>query len=973
MLEELNNANESMSAELGPLAQQKGVVLVDQGEQLILQWKGENKEENLINQNICERIAQKVQILKEAVIAVVQLASEKIGASKTQKIVEKLNILDKWLNTVADPFLSESVVLSPVATETTEFIAKHKKVLAEITENENLLKSVQNHQKLLDSNQLELLLNIQRKMISYKSVIEKRINLATKLEQLQKLGRELETSLHFLATLLQGGGYRLETEQHVNNLLQTVKEHCIREKQQTDTFQQMASDLIPNDSNLITIEALHWSHSQGVSHQRQFALLEQQCHQFMNFKEIQQENSFKNQKIQQPSIKTIQENKQKIIEELGEYNREINLEQKMNFENGDSHGPNVPPSIGPPLCSQLVREGQTVVLKTRVRGTPSPKVHWFYNDCPIDFERSDIGLSLHQDGQCILTIPCVLIEHAGQYSIKAENLGGRATSTATLNVLLGIGSPAAPPGQFQFPSSMKNKMEEQKQQQYYIENNYNNFQQTKHQGPVYALIKSEGSESRRASDGDIMDPGYSSLANPPECFRPFRSEVTINEGEKAEVDCMILGNPRPKVQWFFNGRQIKSNAEFVELSNIGDTYSIRFNSARLECAGWYRLIADNIRGRCESLTLIHIRPKSLIPKPIGNNQRARRSIGGVQGLLQWQKQRQQLLQQQQARALSTPPRRDFEGKRHSTSSAHAEMIGIMSTSDYEPDRRESGLEIFVNGYTGNEASEFNNYPEINRTPSSDQEPTLILSPKIIYQNNSDVEPPHFTKTLVSAIVNEGQNVKFEAVVTGIPIPNLVWSKDGNLLKSDGHNSIYLDNYGKTILSINNININDAGKYCCTAENKAGKACSSAQLVLSAKMIAPDFVERLVSQEVEIDSSLIWTVRTSGDPEPLVKWFRDGNIISTDFSIKNSIQTTKDAPFVYSLRIEFLKMEHAGQYTCLLENVAGEARSTADLVVRPTGAPPGKYVHVTKVTQERQESQLAKNEIVILKNKEDNNL
>ena len=59
--------------------------------------------------------------------------------------------------------------------------------------------------------------------------------------------------------------------------------------------------------------------------------------------------------------------------------------------------------------------------------------------------------------------------------------------------------------------------------------------------------------------------GYSSLANPPECIRPFPSEVTINEGERAEVDCTILGNPRPKVQWVFNGRQIKSNAEFVEV------------------------------------------------------------------------------------------------------------------------------------------------------------------------------------------------------------------------------------------------------------------------------------------------------------------------------------------------------------------------------------------------------------------------
>lgn len=123
------------------------------------------------------------------------------------------------------------------------------------------------------------------------------------------------------------------------------------------------------------------------------------------------------------------------------------------------------------------------------------------------------------------------------------------------------------------------------------------------------------------------------------------------------------------------------------------------------------------------------------------------------------------------------------------------------------------------------------------------------------------------------------------------------------------------------------------------------------------MIAPDFEERLVSQDVEIGSSLLWTVRTSGDPEPLVKWFRDGISISTEFGIKNGIQTTKvilklkkfslgnlifkDAPFIYSLRIESLNVGHAGQFTCLLENIAGEARSTADLVVRPKGAPPGK--------------------------------
>ncbi len=37
-----------------------------------------------------------------------------------------------------------------------------------------------------------------------------------------------------------------------------------------------------------------------------------------------------------------------------------------------------------------------------------------------------------------------------------------------------------------------------------------------------------------------------------------------------------------------------------------------------------------------------------------------------------------------------------------------------------------------------------------------------------------------------------------------------------------------------------------------------------------------------------------------------------------------------------------------QTTIQAENAAGEARSTADLVVRPIGTEPGAYFHVTKV-------------------------
>ena len=52
--------------------------------------------------------------------------------------------------------------------------------------------------------------------------------------------------------------------------------------------------------------------------------------------------------------------------------------------------------------------------------------------------------------------------------------------------------------------------------------------------------------------------------------------------------------------------------------------------------------------------------------------------------------------------------------------------------------------------------------------------------------------------------------------------------------------------------------------------------------------------------------------------------------------------------VYSLTIKAIEAADAGQFTALAENSAGEARSTADLVVRARGAPPSNFYHMTKV-------------------------
>ncbi|VDO23921.1 unnamed protein product [Brugia timori] len=92
----------------------------------------------------------------------------------------------------------------------------------------------------------------------------------------------------------------------------------------------------------------------------------------------------------------------------------------------------------------------------------------------------------------------------------------------------------------------------------------------------------------------------------------------------------------------------------------------------------------------------------------------------------------------------------------------------------------------------------------------------------------------------------------------------------------------------------------------------------------------------------------WTVQVTGDPVPAITWMRNGLVIPHC----DEVRLIDEGNGIHSMIIVRVEMADSGQFTCLAENIAGEARSTADLVIRPTGSEPGSYFHVTKVTQEK---------------------
>jgi len=95
-------------------------------------------------------------------------------------------------------------------------------------------------------------------------------------------------------------------------------------------------------------------------------------------------------------------------------------------------------------------------------------------------------------------------------------------------------------------------------------------------------------------------------------------------------------------------------------------------------------------------------------------------------------------------------------------------------------------------------------------------------------------PPEFVEPLRDIAAAEGTRVTFNGCVKGgKPEPTIRWFRDGRPLTGGADFEITYSE-GRVKLSIPEAFPEDSGKYTCTAENKGGKASSTAELVVKGK-------------------------------------------------------------------------------------------------------------------------------------------
>ncbi|XP_011704408.1 PREDICTED: titin [Wasmannia auropunctata] len=90
------------------------------------------------------------------------------------------------------------------------------------------------------------------------------------------------------------------------------------------------------------------------------------------------------------------------------------------------------PMFVEPIQPQFVAEGEVVIMETRVESYPAASFQWFHESKPLE-STPQIRI-VTQENRSILMIKEIPLELAGNYTCRAENVGGSVTCTATVNL-----------------------------------------------------------------------------------------------------------------------------------------------------------------------------------------------------------------------------------------------------------------------------------------------------------------------------------------------------------------------------------------------------------------------------------------------------------------------------------------------------------------------------------------------------------
>lgn len=200
---------------------------------------------------------------------------------------------------------------------------------------------------------------------------------------------------------------------------------------------------------------------------------------------------------------------------------------------------------------------------------------------------------------------------------------------------------------------------------------------------------------------------------------------------------------------------------------------------------------------------------------------------------------------------------------------------------------------------------------------------------------ADDDDPKFVVPPESVTVQEGDPVKFTCRVSGTQPIDVFWYREHEEVEElEESEDIELVQEGdKHTAVLYNVPKSHAGQYMAIALGDKGKAIKYLTVTVKdnkQELKKPEFLKELKDLEVIEGQSVKFRCKVKGYPQPRINWYKDGVLLKGSKSCRIEKFGNRD----YILTIDWATMDDDAEYMVVAKNVAGEVKSTAQVIVEP---------------------------------------
>jgi len=182
-------------------------------------------------------------------------------------------------------------------------------------------------------------------------------------------------------------------------------------------------------------------------------------------------------------------------------------------------------------------------------------------------------------------------------------------------------------------------------------------------------------------------------------------------------------------------------------------------------------------------------------------------------------------------------------------------------------------------------------------------------------------------------VQEGKFFRLDAKVTGLPIPQITFTRNGYPVRPDrDHKLVVRENNVHSLLVERAHPKIDAGEYIVQAQNKAGIQQTLVRVTVQEKQEdkRPVFVKRMQGPlRVNLGDTFELEIQTQGFPKPMIGWKRGSDGVVPNGRIQLDVD---DDTGIQKLTVHDAQRYDAGWYTCCAVNKCGIASCTAKVEI-----------------------------------------